>query len=64
LIAPDALAARIDAAAAILAATPPAGDGPPPRLPGARALAALETARAGGIDLPPALLSDLRRLAG
>lgn len=59
-----ALSARIDAAAAIHAHTPPIDGHPPPRLPGARAIAALQKARAEGIDIPPALMDELERLAG
>ncbi len=64
LIGPQDLSARIKDAAAIHAATPPVAGGPAPRLPGARAIAALHKARAEGIDIPPALLDELMRLAG
>lgn len=64
LMPPEALADRLDHAAAILAATPPVAGGPPPRLPGARAIAALGRARAVGLDLPADLVNDLERLAG
>lgn len=62
LVPPDALSARLHDAAAIHAATPPLPGGPPPRLPGTRAIAALQKARAEGIDIPPALLDELVRL--
>lgn len=63
LVAPDALSARLDDAAAIHAQTPAVAGHPPPRLPGARALAALQKTRAEGIAIPPALLDELARLA-
>jgi LDH2 family malate/lactate/ureidoglycolate dehydrogenase len=59
-----ALSERIDRAAAILAETPAVGDGPTPRLPGVRALAAMDTARAEGMALPPALVEFLEEAAG
>ncbi|WP_439139555.1 Ldh family oxidoreductase [Roseicyclus sp.] len=59
-----ALSARLDDAAAIHAAIPALDGHPAPRLPGARALAALFKAKAEGIDIPPALLDELERLAG
>ncbi|NKX44540.1 Ldh family oxidoreductase [Roseicyclus persicicus] len=61
---PAELAARLDRAAGIVGSTPPVAGGPAPRLPGARALAALDTARAEGMDIPPALMDELTRLAG
>jgi (2R)-3-sulfolactate dehydrogenase (NADP+) len=64
LLPPEALSARLNDAAAIHAATPTLQDGAPARLPGARAIAALHKARAEGIDIPPALLDELQRLAG
>jgi LDH2 family malate/lactate/ureidoglycolate dehydrogenase len=60
----EALSERIDRAATILGETPPVGDGPPPRLPGERALKALQTARAEGMELPPALVASLKEAAG
>jgi len=59
-----ALSERIDRAAAILAETPAVGEGLAPRLPGVRALTAMETARAEGMELPPALVDALREAAG
>lgn len=63
LIGPQDLSARIKDAAAIHAATPPLQDGPAPRLPGTRAIAALHKARAEGIDISPSLLDELQYLA-
>jgi LDH2 family malate/lactate/ureidoglycolate dehydrogenase len=60
----ERLTERIDRAAAILSETPAVGDGPTPRLPGVRALAALDTARAEGMALPPTLVDALRKAAG
>lgn len=60
----EALTARIDDAARILADTPPVDCGHPPRLPGARAIAAMRAARRDGLDLPGALHADLVALAG
>jgi LDH2 family malate/lactate/ureidoglycolate dehydrogenase len=45
---PEVLAQRLDHAAGMLGAVPPVPGGPPPRLPGARAMAALKQARAVG----------------
>jgi LDH2 family malate/lactate/ureidoglycolate dehydrogenase len=64
LVTPGELSARLGDAAAIHAATPAVPNGPPPRLPGARALAALKQAQADGIEVSPALLDELTRLAG
>lgn len=58
------LDARLDRAAAIVAATPPAVGGPVPRLPGARAIVALGRARAEGFEVPAALRAELQALAG
>ncbi|SMX44484.1 Ldh family oxidoreductase [Maliponia aquimaris] len=57
-------AARLDTAARIVGQSPALNPAQPPRLPGARALARLQKARAEGIDIPSALLSDLETLAG
>lgn len=60
-----ALPARLAQAAETLAATPRAqGSSAPPRLPGARAAAALARARQDGLTLAPGLLEELRGLAG
>lgn len=64
LVAPEALSARLDDAATIHAKTPAVAGHPTPRLPGARALAALHKSKAEGIVIPPALLDELARLAG
>ena len=64
LVTPGELSARLGDAAAIHVATPAVPNGPPPRLPGARALAALKQAQADGIEVSPALLDELTRLAG
>jgi len=64
LVAPGDLSARLGDAGAIHAATPALQDGPAPRLPGARAIAALHRARAEGIEISPALMAELTRLAG
>ena len=58
------LAARMDAARALIEQTPPTDPARPARLPGARAIAALRRARRDGLDLAPALLDRLRALAG
>jgi LDH2 family malate/lactate/ureidoglycolate dehydrogenase len=63
LVGPQDLSARIKDAAAIHAATPPLQGGATPRLPGARAIAALHKARVEGIDISPALLDELQLLA-
>ncbi|MEM1430404.1 MAG: Ldh family oxidoreductase [Pseudomonadota bacterium] len=57
-------AARLDAAAAIVARTPAVHPATPPRLPGARAIACLQQAQSKGIALPDALARDLMALAG
>lgn len=64
LMSPEALAERLDHAADIVARTPPVTGGPPPRLPGSRAVAALRHARATGIDLSADFLAELEHLAG
>jgi LDH2 family malate/lactate/ureidoglycolate dehydrogenase len=64
LMPPDALAGRLDHAADIVGLTPPVAGGPVPRLPGARAIAALKRARAIGLDLSAGLLNELEELAG
>jgi LDH2 family malate/lactate/ureidoglycolate dehydrogenase len=64
LMPPGELAKRLDHAAGIIAATPPVAGGPAPRLPGARAIAALKQARAMGIDLSAGLKNELEELAG
>jgi LDH2 family malate/lactate/ureidoglycolate dehydrogenase len=64
LMSPEALAERLDHAADIVARTPPVTGGPPPRLPGARAVAALRHARAAGIELSAELLTELEQQAG
>ena len=64
LVAPGDLSARLGDAGAIHAATPALQDGPAPRLPGARAIAALHRARAEGIEISPTLMDELTRLAG
>ena len=64
LMAPGDLAGRLDHAAGIIAATPPVKGGPTPRLPGARAMAALKEARAMGIDISAGLKNELEELAG
>ena len=63
LIAPATLGARIGDARAIHAATPPLPGGPAPRLPGARALAALAKARTEGLELSADVLAMLQDLA-
>lgn len=64
LMPPEVLAQRLDHAAGIVGAVPPVPGGAPPRLPGARAMAALRQARAVGIDLSAGLLNELQELAG
>lgn len=64
LMPPRDFAQRLDHAAGILAGVPPLPGGPAPRLPGARAMAALKQARAVGIDLSAGLLNELQELAG
>ncbi|MEQ9041958.1 MAG: Ldh family oxidoreductase [Silicimonas sp.] len=59
-----ALGARMEDARRIVAGTPAVDPAQPPRLPGARAIAALRAARRDGLELAPALLKDLRALAG
>lgn len=55
---------RMRTAAKILSGTAPLDPETPPRMPGARALAALEQARANGLSLKPDLLANLETLAG
>lgn len=64
LMPPEALAGRLDHAAGIVAGVPPVPGGGAPRLPGARAVAALRRARAMGLDLSAGLLNELEELAG
>ena len=62
---PDgALSDKLDRAARIVGTTPPVAGGPAPRLPGARAIAALHKARDAGITLDAGLLRELTDLAG
>ncbi len=55
---------RVGTAAAIIGGSAALDEGAPPRLPGARAIAALRRARAGGLVLSSALLEALRARAG
>jgi LDH2 family malate/lactate/ureidoglycolate dehydrogenase len=64
LMPPSALADRLDRAAGIVSDTRPVPGGPAPRLPGARAIKALDRARAEGFDVAADLLKELEGLAG
>jgi LDH2 family malate/lactate/ureidoglycolate dehydrogenase len=64
LLPPEALSARIGDARRIVRDSPAIDSTQPPRLPGARAVAALRKARAEGFSPAPATLSTLRELAG
>lgn len=63
LLPPDTLAARMRDAASIVADTPAVDPECPPRLPGARAVAALYASRRDGLELSCDLLENLRNLA-
>jgi len=64
LMPPEDLDDRLDRAARIVGETPPVAGGPAPRLPGARAVAALRAARANGFAVSADLLDELQTLAG
>ncbi|KMK68475.1 Ldh family oxidoreductase [Puniceibacterium sp. IMCC21224] len=64
LLPADALSDRMAGAAQVITQTAPIDPVTPPRMPGARAIRALTVARRDGLLLPPALLADLRKLAG
>lgn len=64
LMSTEALAGRMADAERIVNATPPLDDDRPVRLPGARAVEALQVAVRDGLDLAPSVLEDLRKLAG
>jgi LDH2 family malate/lactate/ureidoglycolate dehydrogenase len=64
LIPPDILGARInDARTLVRNSAVPGTETNPPRLPGARALASLASARKEGIEIAPDLLDSLTALA-
>ena len=64
LMAEDALSARVQDARAMVEASPAVDETAPIRLPGARAIAALKTAKAQGFTLAPGLFETLSDLAG
>lgn len=64
LMPPEALAQRLDHAKDMVGSARPVPGGAAPRLPGARAVAALRRARAVGMDVSAALLNELEELAG
>lgn len=63
LISPDALTERLEEARRLVKNSAAPGSSEPPRLPGARALAALARARREGVTLDPALWERLNALA-
>jgi LDH2 family malate/lactate/ureidoglycolate dehydrogenase len=63
LMAQDALSARVQDARAMVTASPTVEETAPIRLPGARAIAALNKARAEGFVLSPELFATLTGLA-
>jgi LDH2 family malate/lactate/ureidoglycolate dehydrogenase len=56
--------ARLAAARGVIAGTPPVDPSAPVRMPGARALASLRTARTDGLRVAPDLLEELRAYSG
>lgn len=63
LMAPDALSDRLSDARAIVENSTALNQNEAVRLPGARAIASLEKARAQGFDIAPGLAGELERLA-
>ncbi len=64
LMSDEALSVRVQDARAMVTASPPLDEATPIRLPGARAIAALNKAKAQGFTLAPGLFETLSDLAG